>query len=91
MPQKPPIRWFRFLTLPLFIIAVSATILAAAKSSSDLMFIAAAISAAGVGSLLVGRFLINYPDEPKVSVGITSKAPDVAQEHKPPQHAIAHR
>jgi hypothetical protein len=91
MVQKPVVRWFRFLTLPLFIVGVSTTILAAAKASSDLMFLAAAISAAGVGSLLVGRLLINHPDNPNnVIVGITAKTAD-AQEHEPPQHAVAHR
>ena len=83
MSQKPPIRWFRFFTLPMFLFAVSTTIVAAERSSSYLMFLAAGLSGLGVVSLLIGRFVINYPDHP--AVPRTAQAP----EHKH-EHAIAH-
>lgn len=95
MPEKKQtIRWFRFLTLPLFVTAVTMTIAAAKTSSSDLMFIAAAISAGGVASLLVGRLLINHPDDPAEMANTFIEHNGGSDEHdnRPrPRHAIAHR
>ena len=85
MPGKPPIRWFRFGTLPLFIAGVLSTIVAAERSSANLMYAAVVISTMGLFSLILGRHVIN-PPEPIVEHQVKT----IPQEHKS-EHAIAHR
>ncbi len=87
MAKPAPVRWFRFFTLPVCLASVALAIGAAEVSSPSLMYTAAAIGGAGLASLIVGRRLINYPDDPP-PIRITKTKSDL-ENHSQPQHAVS--
>jgi hypothetical protein len=87
MAKRKVFPWFRVFTFPTLIAGVGLTIAAAGVSSPTLMFTAAALSAAGLISIFVGRYLMNDPDPP-----IVHRVDDVVTQTPKPEHAaIAHR
>jgi hypothetical protein len=69
--------------LPVIVASVGMIIAAAAVSSPKLMYIGAAISGLGLGSIFVGRYILNEPDPVRIEPAIV--------ESPKREHAVAHR